>query len=43
MKIAAKLPLVLVALATIAAPAGANWRHHRHDCGWGKHHHMRCG
>jgi len=42
MTIVAKLALGALALVVLAAPASANWRHHRHDCGWGKHHHLRC-
>lgn len=38
----AKAALAAIALAVLATPAMANWKHHKHDCGWGRHHHKRC-
>jgi hypothetical protein len=42
MKIVAKITLAAFGLAILAAPAMADWHHHRHNCGWGSHHHRRC-
>jgi hypothetical protein len=42
MKNVAKVALAACGLAMLATPAMANWRHHRHVCGWGRHHHQRC-
>ena len=42
MRILTKAVVGTLALVALTAPATAKHFHHRHDCGWGKHHHLRC-